>query len=91
MVKYCAATEGGRDGALVSDGGTEICQRLALFFDRTGETIKTAEAFQLLRVAESCSIERPAQDRDGLVIRFQRYGKRLAILAAMREGKSRRV
>ena len=91
MVKNCAATEGGRDGALVSDGGTEIRQRLALFFHRTGEAIKTAEAFQFLRVTEPCSIKRPAENGDGLVIRFQRYGKRMAILAAMREGKSRGV
>lgn len=91
MVKHRAATEGGRDGALVSDGGAEIRQRLALFFHRTGEAIKTAEAFQLLRVAESCSIERPAENSNGLVIRFQRYGEWMAILAAMREGKSRGI
>jgi hypothetical protein len=91
MVKNRAATEGGRDGVLVSDGGAEICRRLALFFHHTGEAIKTAEAFQLLCVTELCSIERPAQNSDGLVIRFQRYGKWMAILAAMREGKSRGV
>ena len=58
---------------LVSDGGAEIRKRLSLFFHRSSETIKTAEAFQLLRVIEACSIERPAQDSNGFVIRFERY------------------
>jgi hypothetical protein len=60
MVKNRAAIEGSRDGTLVSDGGAEILKRLALFFHCPGKTIKTAEAFQFLRVIEACSIERPA-------------------------------
>jgi hypothetical protein len=44
----------------VSDGGAEIRKRLSLFFHGSGETIKTAEAFQFLRVIEARSMERPA-------------------------------
>ena len=80
-----AAVEGSRDGALVSDGGAEIRKRLTLFFHRSGETIKTAEDFQFLRVIEARSIERPAQDCNGLVIRFERHREWMTVLAAMRE------
>jgi hypothetical protein len=80
-----AAVEGSRDGALVSDGGAEIRKRLTLFFHRSGETIETAEAFQFLRVVEACSVERPAEDGNGLIIRFERYRKWVAVLAAMCE------
>jgi hypothetical protein len=60
VLKNRAAAEGCRECALVSDGGAEIRKRLALFFHRPSETIKTAEAFQFLRVIEARSIKRPA-------------------------------
>ena len=85
IVKNRAAIEGSRDGMLVSDGGAEIRKRFALFFHGSGETIKTAETFQLLRVIEACSIERPPQDSNGFVIRLERYREWMTILAAMRE------
>ena len=85
VFKNRAAIEGSRDGMLMSDGGAEIRKRLAIFFHRSGETIKTAEPFQFLRVIETRSIERPAEDSNGLVIRFERYRKWMAVLAAMRE------
>jgi len=59
VLKNRAAVEGSRDGALVSDGGAEIRKRLALFFHRSGKTIKSVEAFQFLRVIEARSFERP--------------------------------
>jgi hypothetical protein len=85
VLKNGAAIEGSRDGALMSDGCAEIRKRLTIFFHRSGETIKTAKAFQLLRVIEACSIECPAQDSNGFVIRFERNRKWMAVLAAMRE------
>jgi hypothetical protein len=85
ILKNRAAIEGSGDGALVSNGGAEIRKRLTLFFHRSGETIKTAETFQFLCVIEARSIERPAQNSNGFVIRFERYRKWMAILAAMRE------
>jgi len=85
VLKNRAAIEGGRDSTLVIDSGVEIRKWLALFFHRSGETIKTAKTFQFLRVIEARSIERPAQDGNGLVIRFERYRKWMTVLAAMRE------
>ena len=85
VLKNRAAIEGSRDGVLVIDGGVEIRKWLALFFHRSGETIKTAKTFQFLRVIEARSIERPAQDANGLIVGFERYRKWMAILAAMRE------
>ena len=69
----------------MSDGGAEVRKRLALFFHRSVETIKTAETFQFLRVIEARSIERPPQDSNGFVIRFERYREWMTILAAMCE------
>jgi hypothetical protein len=85
VFKNRAAIEGSRDGVLVIDGGVEIRKWLALFFHRSGETIKTEEAFQFLRVIEVRSMERSAEDSKGLVIRFERYREGMTILAAMRE------
>jgi hypothetical protein len=85
VFKNRAAIEGSRDGMLMSDGGAEIRKRLSLFFHGSGETIKTAEAFQFLCVIEVHSMERSAEDSNGFVIRFERHRKWMTILAAMRE------
>ena len=59
-------------------------------FDRAREPVQPLHAVQLLGVTDPRGIERAAQDRNGLVV-GERHRKRMAVLAAVRERKSRQI
>src|SRR5687768_14559675 len=84
--------------------GVEVGFRLHALFNRARKSFQTVESLQFLfaeihtyPVATApgtdpfSAIESISKKVHRFVVRFQRYGKRMPIFAAMRERKSRRI
>ena len=91
VVKDGTAVKGWRDRLFVANHRIEIGLRFELGLDGSNKLIQTAEAVELVSVAEFCSIEGNSQPVEGLIVGFQRNRKRMAVFAAMGERKTRGI
>src|SRR6185312_14913974 len=73
------------------DDAVEVRDRRVRLFDFANETIEPLETFQFFRMPQLGGIQCPAQKRQRLVVCFQRYGKRMPVLAAQCKRKTCRI
>src|SRR4051794_21804198 len=85
------AVETWRDCVLVADGAIEIGAGLVLLFYLANQPIEPLESIQFFGVPQFCRIQSAAQDRQRFVVRLQRNGEWVTILAAQRERETRRI
>ena len=69
----------------VRQRGIEIHARRRRLLDRAHEPIEPSESIQSIRVANPRTLKAVAEHRNRLVVRLQGHGKRVAVLATMRE------
>ena len=69
----------------VAEGGIEIGSGLVLPLDLADEPVEAFESIEFFGVAEFGGIESAAQDCQRLVVRFERNGEWVTVLAAQGE------
>ena len=80
-----------RNRALMLHRRIEFRKRLTLFFDFTGQPIQSPEALKLFHVSKSSCFQAPPKDSERLVVDLERHRERVAVFAAVRERKTRRI
>lgn len=91
VVKYGTAVERFRYCELMPHHSIEICFRLQTLLYDFHKSIQSAHTVCLLIAFELRGIERTAEYANRFIVSLERHGERVAILAAERERKSRRI
>jgi len=84
-----------RDRVLMCESSVKIRYKLLILLDGSRKSIQASKPIDLFLMANPGRLQRPPQNTEGLIIRLQRYRKRMPVLPACakenRAGSEKRV